>query len=249
MTLRDAFLASSGHARRLTAAALLGALVLTASACTGGDEDEPISEGSSPEEVMEGAKQDLDETSGVEIRLATADAPDDGDFLASAEGTIVADPAAFEGVVAGRVQGIEASDISVVAIGGDLYVDVPIVGWDTFDPQDFCAPDPALLLDPETGVSPILTATEGLEAGESERGGDDNSEVLTPYTGTVPGDTIRNILPCAEGEEFGAVYRIDSDGLLRDVEITGEFFAGTDEITYAIEILEYDVEREITAPE
>jgi lipoprotein LprG len=235
---------------RLAAAAVLGALVMSVTACTGGgDDDAPVSEGASPEEVMEAAKAHLDETSGVEIRLSTEDAPDDGDFLASAEGTIVADPPAFEGVVAGRVQGIQATDIDVVAIGGDLYVDVPIVGWDTYDPEDFCAPDPALLLDPDTGVSPILTATEGLEAGESERGGADNTEVLTPYTGTVPGDSIRNILPCAEGDEFDAAYRVDSDGYVRDVEITGEFFAGTDAITYTIELLEYDVDRDISAPE
>ena len=124
-----------------------------------------------------------------------------------------------------------------------------MLGWQVVNPEDFCAPDPAQLLDPETGVSPILTATEDLEAGDSELGGADNKETITPFTGTVPGDTVRNILPCAEGDSFDATYRIDADGYLSEAEITGEFFSGMDAITYVIEVQDYDVEQEITAPE
>lgn len=244
--------------RRLAAATLAGGLtVLTVSGCSGGSDD-PVTENTkldddgdgdvSPEEVMAAAKEKLDTTSGVHVRLSTDDEPDEGDYLASAEGTLIADPPAFEGEVAGRVLGVEASDIPVISVGGDLYVEVPVLGWRTEDPSEFCAPDPALLLDPETGVSPILTATEDLEAGDSELGGEDNKETITPFSGTVPGDTIRNILPCAEGDDFEAAYRIDGDGFLLDAEITGEFFPDMDAITYVISVDDYDVEQEITAP-
>lgn len=244
--------------RRLAAAALVGGLATTSfAACTGGEDpvtenDELDGDGDgevTPEEVMVGAKEKLDATTGVELSLSTGDEPDSGDYLASAEGTLIADPPAFEGDVAGRVMGADASDISVVSVGGDLYVEVPVLGWQTFDPADFCAPDPATLLDPQTGVSPILTATEDLEEGESELGGDDNEETLTPFTGTVPGDSVRNILPCAEGEKFDATYRVDADGYLTEAEITGEFFPGMDAITYTIAVEDYDVEQEISAPE
>ena len=244
--------------RRVAAAVLVGGLsVVSVAACSGGDD--PVTDNKdldddgdgevTPEEVMAAAKEKLDATSGVELSLSTDDEPGDGDFLASAEGTLIADPPSFEGEVTGRVQGIDASDIAVVSVDGDLYVEVPVLGWQTVDPGDFCAPDPGALLDPETGVSAILTATEDLEAGESELGGEDNKETLTPFTGTVPGDTIRNILPCAEGDEFDATYRIDADGRLTDAEITGEFFAGMDAITYTIEVQDYDIEKDITAPE
>jgi lipoprotein LprG len=245
-------------ARRLATAVLVGGLsVVSVAGCSGGDD--PVTKNKdldddgdgtvTPEEVLAAAKEKLDATSGVELSLSTDDEPDDGDYLASAEGTLIADPASFEGEVTGRVEGIDASDIAVVSIDGDLYVEVPVLGWQTVDPGDFCAPDPGALLDPETGVSPILTATEDLEAGESELGGEDNKETLTPFTGTVPGDTIRNILPCAEGDDFDAAYRIDADGRLTDAEITGEFFPGMDAITYTIEVQDYDVEKDITAPE
>lgn len=244
--------------RRVAAAALVGSLtVVSATACSGGED--PVTENEdldddgdgevTPEEVMVGAKAKLDETSGVEVGLSTHDRPDSGDYLASAEGVLIADPAAFEGEVAGRVMGIDASEIPVVSVDGDLYVEAPVVGWQKVDPSEFCAPDPAQLLSPETGVSPILTATEDLEEGESELGGDDNSETITPFTGTVPSETVRNILPCAEGDSFDATYRIDGDGFLKEAEITGEFFPGMDAITYVIEVHDYDVEQAITAPE
>ena len=244
--------------RRLATAALVGGLtVASGSACSGGDD--PVTENKeldddgdgevSPEEVLAAAMDKLDSTSGVEVELSTDDEPDGGDYLASAEGVLVADPASFDGEVAGRVMGVEAADIPVISVDGDLWVEIPVLGWDTVDPGDFCAPDPGQLLDPETGVSPVLTATEDVEAGESELGGEDNKETITPFTGTVPGDTIRNILPCAEGDAFEATYRIDADGFLTEVELTGEFFPGMDEISYVIEIHEYDVEQEISAPE
>ncbi len=244
--------------RRLAAAALVGGLAaVSVAGCSGGDD--PVTSNKdldddgdgeiSNEEVMAAAKAKLDDTSGVELTLSTDEEPDDGDYLASAEGTLIADPPSFEGQVAGRVLGTSASDIAVVSADGVLYVEVPVLGWQEIDPGDFCAPDPGTLLDPDTGVSPILTATEDLEAGESELGGEDNAETLTPFTGTVPGETVRNILPCADGDDFDATYRIDSEGYLTVAEITGEFFAGMDAITYVIEVRGYDVEQEITAPE
>lgn len=243
---------------RLATAALVGGLAITSFAgCSGGDD--PVTENTeldddgdgevTPEEVLAGAKEKLDTTSGVTIELSTDDEPAEGDFLSSAEGTVIADPPAFEGEVAGRVLGATASSISVVSVDGDLYVEVPVLGWQVYEPGDFCAPDPATMLDPDTGVSPVLTATEDLEAGESELGGADNEETLTPFTGTLPGDTVRNILPCAEGDEFDATYRINADGFLTAAEITGEFFPGMDAITYAIAIDDYGVEQEISTPE
>jgi len=243
---------------RVATAALVGGLtVITAAGCSGGDD--PVTENKelddngdgtvSPEEVMAAAKDKLDTTSGVHVSMSTDDKPDSGDYLASADGILIADPPAFEGEVGGRVMGFEASDIPVVSVDGDLYIQAPVIGWQKADPSDFCAPDPAQLLNPDTGVSPILTATEDLEAGESELGGEDNKETLTPFSGTVPGDTVRNILPCAKGDDFDATYRIDADGYLTEAEITGEFFSGMDAFTYVIEVEEYDVEQEITAPE
>ena len=185
---------------------------------------------------------------GSKLSLATDDDPDTDAFLRSAAGTIIADPPAFEGSPSARFQGFDASDIGIISVDGTFRVDVPLAGWQEFDPSDLCAPDPALLLDPDSGVSSVLTASEGLEEGDSERGGPDNQEVLTAYTGSVPGDAIINILPCAPGDAFDAKFTINADGYLRQAELTGEFFGGGGDITYTIDIDEYDVDEEHLCP-
>ena len=244
--------------RTLAAGALLGLLaVTTLSACTGGGDDtadknelaDADDDGSvSPEEVMAYAKQLLDGTSGVEIRLSTGDVPDEGNFLAEAEGTITTQPA-FDGTASGRVAGYDAADIGIVSVDGTVWIDLPVLGWSTdYQPDDFCAPDPAQLLDPDTGVSPRRPAREDREAGGPARGGEDNKQTLTPYAATVPAEQIRNILPCSESGDFEATYRIDGEGYLQSADITGVFFPDSDPITYSIEVLDYDVEQEITAP-
>ena len=163
MTLRDgSSLASSGTGvlRRVAAAVLVGGLsVVSVAACSGGDD--PVTDNKdldddgdgevTPEEVMAAAKEKLDATSGVEVSLSTDDEPDDGDFLASADGTIVADPPAFEGEVTGRVMGIEAADIPVVSVDGDLYVEAPVLGWQTVDPERLLRPRPGPAAGPRHG--------------------------------------------------------------------------------------------------
>ena len=55
--------------------------------------------------------------------------------------------------------------------------------------------------------------------------------------------------PCADGDSFDATFRINGDGELTEAEITGAFFSGSDSITYTIDVEEYGVEQEISAPE
>jgi lipoprotein LprG len=244
---------------RVAAGVLTGLLAVTGlAACSGGSDESPSSNKEldadddgevTPEEVMEGAKKHLDETSGVTVELSTGDDPD-VDYLSAATGTIVADAPAFEGTVSGRVSGFDASGINVISIDGTLYVEAPVIGWtDDYQPDELCAPDPALLLDPDTGVGNVLTSSEDLEQGDTERGGEDNKEVLTSYSGTAPGDAIREVLPCAEDDAYDVTYRVDGDGKVRSVDMTGTFFPDSEPVTYAIEVTEYDVTKDISAPQ
>ena len=51
------------------------------------------------------------------------------------------------------------------------------------------------------------------------RGGQDNKEVLTTYTGKVPEAAAAHLIPGATGE-FDATYGITSDGELRTAELS-----------------------------
>ncbi len=102
-------------------------------------------------------------------------------------------------------------------------------------------------MSPETGFSSLLTATDGVEEGESVRGGANNEEVLTEFSGTVPGDVVSNVIPSASGD-FDAVYTISAEGELRTAELTGVFYPDTEPMTYTLGFDDYGTEQDITAP-
>jgi lipoprotein LprG len=231
------------------AAGLLSTLVAVGglTACSGDDgggNDAP-----SWSDAGKKAKDLLDGTSGVEVSISTNDDPG-VDYLSAATGTIVADPASFEGTVDGKVSGFAVSEVPVISVDGTLWINhIALGGWsDRFQPKELCAPDPAMLLDPSSGVSSVLTSSTDVKAGKSERGGTDNKEVFHSYSGTATGDAIRKILPCAEGDGFDATYRVDDSGHLRTAELTGTFFPDADPMTYTIDVTKYDVAKDITAP-
>lgn len=232
------------------AAGLLSAVVATTglSACSG--DDGGGGDAPSWSDAAADAKKALDETSGIEVSITTGDDPG-VNYLSAASGTIVADPPAFEGEVSGSVSGLPVTGVPVISVDGTLWINYALLGgWsDKFQAKQLCAPDPATLLDPDTGVSNVLTTSEDVKAGESERGGTDNKEVFHTYSGKATGDAIRDVLPCAEGDSFDATYRVDEDGRLRSARLSGVFFPGADEVTYTIDVTEYDVTKDITSPE
>ena len=232
------------RARRTTVAAGAVLALLTLASCS--DDQAPGGEGTSPEEVMELAKTTLDETEGVQITLSTDDLPEGVTGITKAEGTGTHAPA-FEGSISVRLVGQEVQ-VPVVAVDDTVYAQVPLSpGWQEINPADYGAPDPAQLMSTDKGFSSLLPATTDLEQGESVRGGADNDEVLTEYTGTVPDTAVKNVIPSASGD-FDATYAITEDGELRTVELTGEFYSGADEMTYAIQFDQYGNGKAITAP-
>jgi lipoprotein LprG len=226
----------------LVAAVLVGA-VAALGACTA---EEPGEQEPTPEEVLADAKEQLDETSGVALDLVAEDFPEDLSGLVAADGVATHAPA-FEGTLTVVVQGATV-DVPVVAVDDAVHAELPLVpGWTVLDPAEYNAPDPAALLDPESGFSSLLPATEDLEQGETVRGGEDNDEVLTEYTGVVPGEAVTAIIPSAEGE-FDATFSITDDGQLREMTLAGEFYPDTESLTYRIGFDDYGTDRDIVAP-
>ncbi len=228
---------------RATALAVASAaLLLTGCSGDGGS----VSSGKSPEEVMELAKTTLDETSGVSISLTTDDLPDGVSGLKSATGVGTHAPA-FEGTITVPLAGNDF-EVPIVAVDGTVYAQIPLTpGWSDVDPAEYGAPDPAQLMSTDAGFSSLLPATEDLEEGESVRGGDNNDEVLTEFTGTVPGDVVANVIPSASGD-FDATYTINEDGELREAVLTGVFYPDSASMTYTLGFEDYGTEQDITAP-
>jgi lipoprotein LprG len=240
-------LARARTSGRLVAAVTAALLALPTLAACSGDGTEEAADAKSPEEVLAEASTKLTETSGVDLTL-TADAlPEGVSGIAEAAGTVT-DAPAFDGSITVVFAG-QTADVPVIAVDGDVYAQLPFTKgqWDKVNPKEYGAPDPAALVG-EDGFPGLLTLTESPEAGESVRGGAGNSEILTTYSGTVPGDAIDSVIPSASGDSFDVEWQINDDGELRQATMTGVFYPHTDPMTYTVEFADYGIETDITAP-
>jgi lipoprotein LprG len=234
--------------RRGSALVLAAALAVAGAGCSddekkpGGGGDDPT-----PEEVLALAQTTLDETSGVKISLETDEVPSGVTGIKSATG-IGAHPAAFQGDFELSVNGLPAT-AEVIAVDGVTYAKNSLLlpEWTAIDPADYGAPDPAKLMAAGDGFSGLIDAITGAEEGDSVRGGDDNREIFTEYTGTIPSSAVEALIPTAEGD-FDAILTVSDEGELRRAELTGVFYENADALTYTLELDDYGTEAEITAP-
>lgn len=228
---------------RLTSFLAAGLLVLPVTGCSddgGGGDDTP------PEDVLAAAKTTLDETSGLRLTLETDNLPDGVTGVEEAEGVATHAPA-FEGTITVNLLG-QAVEVPVVAVDDVVYAELPFTsGFQDVDPGEYGAPDPAQLMNPDAGLSTLLAETSDLERGDSVRGGDDNSEVLTEFSGTVSGDVMKNVIPTATGD-FEVVYTITDDDELRTARLTGVFYTDSEPMSYTVTFEDYGTEQDITAP-
>jgi lipoprotein LprG len=102
-------------------------------------------------------------------------------------------------------------------------------------------------MSPDHGFSALLPATTGVQEGDSVRGGSDNSEILTEYTGTVSADEVKNVIPTATGD-FDATYTVSDSGELREAALTGDFYKNAGSMTYTVTFDDYGTQQDISAP-
>lgn len=226
-----------------TLTALAAVLVLALAGCSGDDAQDS---GPTPAETLASAKQALDQTPGLRIALSTEDLPRGVDGVVAAEGIGTHAPA-FDGSITVAFGGA-IFDVPVISVEDTVWAKVPLtIGWSDIDPGDYGAPDPASLMSTETGFSSLLTATDELVEGESVRGGEDNDEVLTEYTGTVTGEVMANIIPSASGS-FDVTYTVTDTDELREMTMTGVFYPDSTSMTYTVGFSDYGTEQDIVAP-
>jgi len=231
---------------RLAASVLAVLLALSVGGCSDEESSSPAAAEPTPEEVFAAAKQALIDTSGVDLTLTTDDLPDGINGIQKAEG-VATDAPAFEGTLTVTLAG-QAFDVPVVAVDDTVYAQIPLTpGWSDVDPEDYGAPDPAGFLSPDDGFAAILGATTDLEKGETVRGGADNSEILTTYTGIVPGDVVDRVIPGASGD-FSVSAQVTDEDELRQLSLTGVFYSGAEPNTYTVGFENYGTTKDITAP-
>ncbi|GGD19409.1 LppX_LprAFG lipoprotein [Nocardioides daphniae] len=226
---------------RLVAA--VAVIALAATACSDGEKAD-----GDADEVLAAAADTLESSSGVMLSLSTDDLPDGVNGIVEAEGAVT-DAPAFEGTLTVRVAGTDF-DVPVVSVDDTVWATVPLTTtWQDIDPGDYGAPDPSRLIGADNGVVALLRGTEEAEAGESERGGQDNREILTTYTGTIPGEVVKRVIPSSSAaHDFDVTYLVTEDEELRRAEVTGVFYEGSEEMTYVLGVTDYGLEKTIRKP-
>lgn len=229
-------------------AALLAASVLALTACSGDDGD-PAPETSAPSAAdrLEQARTVLTDAGSVALTLTGSDLPDDvSSLVIAAEGSGTMEPAAFEGTITAKVQGIQA-DVPTVAVDDQLYVKLPFTpGYITTTPEDLNVPDPARLFDPEEGIVSLLSTTEGAAFGEQRR---QEREILQEVTGTLPGQAIVDLLNVGDADAtFDVTYGlVEESWQVRTVAITGPFYPPATS-SYTLTLESYGEPVEVTKP-
>lgn len=231
------------HRRTRVAVALMALMTLMAplAACSGGGggADE------TPGEVLAAAKRALDKTSGVTLSLSTKDLPDTVDGVLEATGVATHAPA-FTGDLTVVVNGLDVK-VPVISVDGKVYAKPPFtLAFAEVNPADYGAPDPAQLMDPNTGLSAWLTEATGIEEGGRSRSG---RIVLSSYTGSLPGGVVDASIPSADADaDFPVTFRIDEDGRLRSVKISGPFYGSKGTVDYTVNVDDYGTEKDIRKP-
>ncbi len=181
----------------------------------------------------------------MHIALSTKSTPSKGNGVLGATGDVTHDPA-FKGDVKVVLGGLTAT-VPITAINGKVYAKLPLqTKYATIKPSEYGAPDPASFADPDKGLSSLLTQIDGLKKGKQTRDGD---QILTSYTGTLPGEAVKQIIPSADsGSTYKTKVGVDDKGYATKVSITGPFFADGKDVTYDVGFSKYDKGVKISAP-
>lgn len=236
------------HAVRRVLPATLVAATLALTACSDdGDGGGGSTSDGNPQAQLETAADLLNEASSVTFLLEGDDLPDDGTVVVGGEGVAVP-PSSFEGEIRIRAGALPAT-IKVVSVDGTLWAQLPLTsGFDEVDSDELGFGDPGLLIDPDHGVSQLLTSGTEITAGEQVRV---DGDVYDQVESVLPGELVGEVLTIADpSAEVRAVWALDAEtGQLRQATLTGPFYDGDDEQTYTVSLDDYDEPAEISAPE
>jgi hypothetical protein len=219
---------------------LLLAAVVVLSGCGGSEPEESASD------LLTRAKTALDDASSAHFVFTSENAPTTGTALIGGEGDI-ARPSSFEGTLKVMALGSTA-DLEVVSVDGTVYAQLPFTsGFSVVDPAQVGFGDPGALLDPDTGISQLLSQAESAELGEEKR---IDGEVVQEVSAEIPGDLVEQILTSEDpSQPVEGVFSIASDsGELRRAQLTGPFFSADDNATFTLELSDFGADVEITAP-
>ena len=214
-------------------------VVLLAGACGG------TSTSSSPQSLLRDAKNTLDSTAGVHFTLQSSNVADKGTVIKGGAGDIVR-PDRLQGSLDVVVNGFQAT-VKVVAVGETVEAQLPFAaGYSKINPATFGLGNPGGLLDPQHGLSSMLTAGGGATTAGTERL---SGELLDEVTTSIPGSAVPLLPNANPNQPVVLLAAVDpSNHQLRQVTLTGPFISATSNATFIVTLTKYGEHVEITLP-
>lgn len=196
--------------------------------------------------LLSRARTTINAADAVHFAVTSTDLPTSGTVLTSGQGDL-ARPDQLSGDFRIAVDGLPTT-VSIIETGGKFYVKLPFAAkYQLSDPNKFGFGDPANVIDPDHGMSHLLTLVSGAKASGHTRV---NGETLETITGTVPGSAVAQFLPdTTPSKPVDLELAINtSSNQVRQVQVTGPFVSSTTQSTYRIALTKYNESVHITAP-
>jgi lipoprotein LprG len=222
------------------AVAVFGLFALLAGACGGNSAPSKAN----AEVLLQRAKATIDAAQSAHFVLTSQGVSGGGTNITGGEGDL-ARPDQLQGSFTVSIGGFNA-DVKVVSKGGIFAAQLPFQRkYTRTDPSKFGLTDPSRLLDPDHGLSSLLTAGTGAKVTGQERLA---GELLYEVTSTVPGSSVP-VLPNANpSQPVTMVAAINpSNYELRQISLTGPFTSSSDS-TFVVTLTKYNEPVTITLP-
>jgi lipoprotein LprG len=198
--------------------------------------------------LLRQGKAAVDAAGSVHFTLAAKDVPTAGagTFVTAGEGDAQR-PNAVRGTLQVIFNGLPLS-LGVISSGGTFYVKLPFGNsYEATDPTKYGFGDPGRLLDPQAGLTSLLT-----DAKDASTDGRDrlNGEALDEVTVTLPGKPVADLLTSADPSKDvkGRIGMVPGSHQVRRVVLTGPFFDAHQSSTYTLILDRYGETVQITPP-
>jgi hypothetical protein len=203
-----------------------------------------------PSTLLMQAKTMVDSAQSLHFQLSSSNVPAGGSIanpeITGGQGDAKR-PASFNGTLDVRLAGFALS-LPVVSTAGTFYVKLPTsTSFTTANPADYGFADPAKLIDPQHGLSELLTQCQSAALSDDDRY---NGAQLHEVSCTLPGPLIAALLTSADPMQgVTAMFGVDiNSGQLRKVVLTAPFFSRNTRSTFTLILDNYGENITITAP-
>jgi hypothetical protein len=196
--------------------------------------------------LLQGAKSALDKTSAAHFDLTSTNATTTGGTTITGGNGDVQRPDKLRGSLNLIVRGLSVS-VKIVAVGNQVYAELPFATkFSKIDPSTFGLGNPGQLLDPNTGVSTLLSSATGAKLTGQER---INGELVDEVSASVPGSAVPVLPDANRNTPVQIVAAINpANNQLRRITLTGPFVDANTSSTFTLTLTNYGEHVQITVP-